>query len=121
LIAYFYILKFYFLSSNKNKIGVVYSTNPDFEYTLDLPTEVVTLDPAKQMLRVFLDTKNRGGKKTTVVERFVGAFDDLEDLSKKLKNKLGIGGSAKDGLILLQGDVVQKAKDILVSLNYKVK
>jgi translation initiation factor 1 len=109
------------LSVNKNKIGVVYSTNPDYEYTLDTPEEVDTLDPAKQLLRVFLDTKNRGGKKTTVVERFVGKTDDLETLCKSLKTKLGTGGSAKDGLILIQGDVVIKVKDILLSLKYKVK
>jgi translation initiation factor 1 len=109
------------MAKDKNKIGVVYSTNPDFEFKFDEADESDTLSPEKQLLRVFLDTKHRAGKKVTIVERFVGKEEDLEDLCKKLKTKLGTGGSAKDGLIVIQGDVVTKTKDILIAMKYKVK
>lgn len=105
----------------KERIGVVYSTRDDFEYTYNQEDEPDTLEPSKQRLRVVLDTKHRAGKKVTVIENFIGKTDDLEILCKTLKTKLGTGGSAKDGVIVIQGDVVQKTKDLLISMNYKIK
>jgi translation initiation factor 1 len=105
--------------SKKNDIrNVVYSTNKDFEYVFEEDT-TETLSVDKQRLRVILDTKNRAGKKVTLVSNFQGKLEDLEDLSKKLKTKLGVGGTVKDFEIVLQGDYVQKTKDMLRTLGYK--
>jgi translation initiation factor 1 len=97
----------------------VYSTNKDFEYVFEEDT-TETLSVDKQRLRVILDTKNRAGKKVTIVNNFQGKLEDLEDLSKKLKTKLGVGGTVKDFEIVLQGDYVQKTKDMLKTLGYKI-
>ncbi len=106
---------------DKTKIGVVYSTDEKFEYQYDGPEEAKTLEPQKQRLRVYLDTKHRAGKKVTAVEGFIGTVEDLESLCKTIKTKVGTGGSAKDGIIIIQGDMVAKVKDILQSLNYRIK
>jgi translation initiation factor 1 len=106
--------------SKKNDIrNVVYSTNKDFEYVFEEDT-TETLSVDKQRLRVILDTKNRAGKKVTLVSNFQGKLEDLEDLSKKLKTKLGVGGTVKEFEIVLQGDYVQKTKDMLKTLGYKI-
>lgn len=106
--------------SKKNDIrNVVYSTNKDFEYVFEEDT-TETLSVDKQRLRVILDTKNRAGKKVTLVTSFQGKLEDLEELSKKLKTKLGVGGTVKDFEIVLQGDYVQKTKDLLKTLGYKI-
>jgi translation initiation factor 1 len=97
----------------------VYSTNKDFEYIFE-EDHSETLSVDKQKLKVILDTKNRAGKKVTIVNNFQGKLEDLEDLSKKLKTKLGVGGTVKDFEIVLQGDYVQKTKDILRTLGYKI-
>ena len=103
-------------------IGVVYSTNPNFSYdTEDEEPEAELLPPDKQKLIVKIDRRNRGGKQVTVVEGFVGPADDLEDLGKKLKTKCGTGGSAKDGVILIQGDMRDKVLSVLTSMGYKAK
>lgn len=87
------------------KIGIVYSTNPDFEYEYtETNAEPETLAPALQKLKVRTDTKQRNGKIATVIENFVGTTSDLETLGKQLKTKCGVGGTAKDGIILIQGD-----------------
>ncbi len=106
----------------KSRLGVVYSTNPNFNYTSeeDEP-EAELLPPEKQKLVVRIDRRNRAGKQVTVVEGFVGPSDDLEDLGKKLKSKCGTGGSAKDGVILIQGDMRDKVVAILTSMGYKAK
>lgn len=106
--------------SKKNDIrNVVYSTNKDFEYIFEEDsTETLSID--KQRLKVILDTKNRAGKKVTLVTNFQGKLEDLEDLSKKLKTKLGVGGTVKDFEIVLQGDYVQKTKDMLKTMGYKI-
>ncbi|MDR2847890.1 MAG: translation initiation factor [Bacteroidales bacterium] len=105
----------------KNRINVVFSTNPDFQYRYDTEEEQETLAPAKQDLRVMLDRKNRGGKAVTLITGFIGAEADLTALSKELKTKCGVGGSAKNGEILLQGDFRDKIMQYLQQKGYKVK
>jgi translation initiation factor 1 len=96
----------------------VYSTNEYFDYTYEQDTEAETLPPGRQKLYVSLDRKNRKGKEVTLVEGFVGASDDLQELGKKLKSKCGSGGSAKDGEILVQGNHVRKVVDLLIEMGY---
>lgn len=105
----------------KDRLGVVFSTNSDFEYQHNEAEEAETLPPQQQTLHVMLDKKQRGGKKVTLVTGFVGREDDLKDLGKKLKTACGVGGSAKDGEILVQGDFREKVRDLLVKDGYKVK
>ncbi len=109
------------MSKNKKKIpvGVVYSTNQDYEYSFDIDAIAETLSPDKQKLKIQLDKKSRAGKQVTIISGFVGNESDLESLSKKLKNLCGCGGSAKDGEILIQGDVRDKALNWLLAQNYK--
>lgn len=111
------------MSSKKNKFitGVVYSTNPDFKFQSDTPNEKETLPPSRQDLRVMLDKKNRGGKMVTLVTGFIGTTDDLEKLGKELKSKCGVGGSAKDGEIMIQGDHRDRVLDLLLKAGYKAK
>ncbi|HYG15164.1 MAG TPA: translation initiation factor, partial [Bacteroidia bacterium] len=92
------------MSENKNRDGIVYSTDPGYEYNDEPVNEGQTLPPQQQKLRVMLDKKNRAGKAVTLVTGFEGTDGDLETLGKKLKNLCGSGGSAKDGEILVQGD-----------------
>ena len=106
----------------KSRLGVVFSTNPDFNYaTEDFNEEAELLPPDKQKLIVTIDRKKRAGNQVTVVEGFVGPEDDLEQLCKKIKTKCGTGGSAKDGVILIQGDMRDKIVDFLTSQGYKAK
>jgi len=105
----------------KNITGdVVYSTNTDYNYDYD-EMEEETLAPEDQDLRIWLDKKHRGGKTVSVVKGFVGSADDLKDLGKILKTKCGVGGSAKDGEIIIQGDHRDKMLKILTDLGYSVK
>ena len=106
---------------NKNKVDVVYSTNPNFQLNYEGEEEPETLPPQQQDLRVQLDKKQRNGKEATLVTGFIGAISDLEDLGKKLKQKCGVGGSVKDGEIIIQGDKVQKVMQLLTEMKYKVK
>ena len=85
----------------KDRLNVVYSTNPDFNYEVDDDEEQTTLPPSQQRLRVQLDRKNRGGKVVTLITGFAGTEDDLKELGKFLKSKCGVGGSAKDGEIIV--------------------
>ena len=109
-------------NKNKNKDGFVYSTNPSFNISnsSDYDTQS-TLPNQKQNLRVELDKKNRAGKSVTLITGFVGSEDDLEALGKLLKTKCGVGGSAKDGEILLQGDFRKKVGEILLKEGYRVR
>lgn len=110
------------MSKNKKiPLGVVYSTNPDFDFAFENEGEVTTLEPNKQNLKVQLDKKARAGKQVTLISGFVGSDDDLEILSKKLKNLCGCGGSAKDGEILIQGDFREKILTFLTTAGYKAK
>jgi translation initiation factor 1 len=106
---------------NKSANGVVYSTNPDFQYAIEPDAESMTLPPNQQDLRVQLDKKQRAGKAVTLITGFIGQPADLETLGKLLKSKCGVGGAVKDGEILIQGDHRDKIVGILSSLNYKVK
>lgn len=101
--------------------GVVYSTDSDFSYSEDNNDEIITLPINKQLLKVILDRKSRKGKVVTIVDGFVGTDADLQALGKLLKQKCGVGGSAKDGEILIQGDFKVKIFDYLISLGYKAK
>ena len=102
--------------NKKNKVptNVVYSTNPNFNYEFEAEQEAETLMPSKQQLRISLDKKNRAGKAVTLITGFVGTVADLEALGKMLKSKCGVGGSVKDGEIILQGDFRVKASEILI-------
>lgn len=105
----------------KNRIDVVYSTNPDFNYDYDQDGETETLRPEQQDLRVSLDKKQRKGKAVTLITGFIGLEVDLKDLAKKLKSKCGVGGSAKNNEIIIQGDFREKVMNILFDEGYKAK
>lgn len=107
--------------SKKNAVGVVYSTNPDFQYQFEDEPEVETLEPSQQKLIVALDRRQRAGKSVTLISGFVGTESDLQSLGKWLKQQCGVGGSAKDGEILIQGDLRDKVVLLLTNKGYKAK
>lgn len=107
--------------SKKNSDFVVYSTNPNFSWEPENTDEEQTLAPSEQTLYVSIDRKQRGGKEVTLVEGFVGSEDDLKELGKNLKSKCGVGGSVKDGEILIQGNFKDKIAELLLKEGYKVK
>lgn len=104
----------------KDRLGVVYSTNSDFKYDREEEPEPGTLPANQQKLTVKLDKKNRKGKSVTLITGFTGTTEDLEALGKLLKTRCGVGGTAKDGEILIQGDFRDKVIQILVSEGYKI-
>lgn len=99
--------------------GFVFSTNKDFEFEQEETLE--TLSPNQQRLEAHIDKKNRGGKVATIIKGFEGTEDDLKDLAKKLKTLCGVGGSTKDGEIIVQGNFRDKIMDYLIKEGYKVK
>ena len=105
----------------KARLGVVYSTNPDFQYETAAETEAETLPPAQQRLIVAIDRRNRGGKQVTLVTGFVGTAEDLKELGKTLKTRCGVGGTAKDGEITIQGDFREKVTALLREMGYQAK
>lgn len=106
---------------DRGRTGVVYSTNNDFEYSYEEYTEEETLPLAAQHLKVMLDKKSRRGKQVTLVTGFIGTENDLENLGKLLKSKCGVGGTVKNGEILIQGDFRNKLIQILQAEGYNVK
>ncbi len=102
----------------KDRLGVLYSTNPDYQYQTNEPQEPDTLAPSAQLLRVGISRRHRAGKEVTVVSGFVGTMPDLEALGKLLKQRCGVGGSVKDGEILIQGDQRDKLVHLLLNLGY---
>jgi translation initiation factor 1 len=109
-------------SNFRKRVGIVYSTNPDFHYNHNEKTgEQETLAPGKQELHVMLDKKQRAGKKVTLVTGFNGRTKDLENLGRILKTRCGSGGTVKDGEILIQGDFTDKVLQILSSFGYRAK
>ncbi|NSW45546.1 MAG: translation initiation factor [Bacteroidales bacterium] len=108
------------MNNKKNRINIVFSTNPEFKYQFENEnTEPDTLPPEKQKLYLSLDKKNRNGKIVTIISNFIGKQDDLINLEKLLKTKCGTGGSSKDGEIIIQGDFRDKIEHILNQLGYK--
>ncbi|MCD6067340.1 MAG: translation initiation factor [Bacteroidetes bacterium] len=104
----------------KNKKDVVYSTNPDFKFEYEEENDAETPEPNQQQLKVYLDRLG-GGKMLSRVNGFIGKTEDLEALGKMLKQKCGVGGTVKDGEILIQGDHRDKIVDLLVKAGYKAK
>ena len=102
----------------KDRLNVVYSTNPNFQYETGGEEEPDTLPKEKQLLRISLDKRNRGGKMVSLITGFAGKGEDLQALGKMLKVKCGVGGSAKDGEIIIQGDFRNKLLEILHKEGY---
>ena len=106
---------------NKERLNVVYSTNPNFNYEVESEEEQNTLAPQFQKLYVSIDKKQRAGKEVTLVEGFIGAEEDLKELGKLLKSKCGVGGTVKENEILIQGNFRDKIMEILIKEGYQVK
>ena len=102
----------------KDRLNIVYSTNPDFQYSTDEKEETETLPKQQQKLRVSIEKNHRGGKTVTVIKNFIGSDDDLKELARLLKTRCGVGGSAKDGEILIQGDFKPKVIELLKNEGY---
>ncbi|MBP6230898.1 MAG: translation initiation factor [Paludibacteraceae bacterium] len=106
----------------KAKLGVVYSTNPDFgTHANDDTNTDPSLPASKQTLRIEIDKKGRNGKSATLITGFMGTENELKELAKKLKVSCGVGGSTRDGEILIQGDVRTKLDQLLRAEGYKTK
>ncbi len=105
--------------NKKNRDGIVFSTDPNYAYNFDGAKEPETLAPNQQILYVRREVRN--GKSATVIKEFIGKTEDMKELEKKLKNLCGVGGSTKDGEILIQGDNKDKITVFLQKLGYKTK
>ncbi|MFP4023579.1 MAG: translation initiation factor [Thiohalospira sp.] len=110
-------------NNKKSRKNIVYSTNPDFEYEYsNVDEQQETLPPNQQNLKIYLDNKaKKRGKQATLINGFIGTEEDLKDLAKMLKTKCAVGGSVKNGEILIQGDFREKITQILTQEGYKAK
>ena len=104
--------------SKRQPVGVVYSTRPDFQYQYDDEPQAETLPPQQQRLRVRVEHGHRGGKTVTLVTGFTGTDADLQELGRTLKTACGVGDSAKDGEVIIQGDLRDKVVALLLKLGY---
>ena len=102
----------------KDRLNIVYSKNPDFQYTTDEMEENETLPKQQQKLRVSIEKNHRGGKTVTIIKNFIGTEEDMKELARLLKTRCGVGGSAKNGEILVQGDFKEKIIEILKKDGY---
>lgn len=102
-----------------SKKNIVYSTNPNFQYEDDDDMEMETLAPEEQELKVMIDRKQRKGKSVTLITGFEGSDEDLQELGKTLKQKCGVGGSAKNGEIIVQGENKEKIFELLLKMGYR--
>lgn len=102
----------------KSRLNIVYSTNPDYKYDEGEEDEVPASPKEKQQVRVKLDRRNRGGKTVTLITGVEGSDDEIAALAAKLKSKIGTGGSAKDGEIIIQGDFRNRVQELLVKEGY---
>jgi translation initiation factor 1 len=109
------------MAKKKSIKNVVYSTNPNFQFEYEEETIIETLQNAQQKLYVSIDKKQRAGKEVTLIEGFVGKEEDLKELGKMLKNKCGVGGTAKENEILIQGNFRDKIIELLQKEGYQVK
>ncbi|MEY4521099.1 MAG: hypothetical protein RIT10_284 [Bacteroidota bacterium] len=109
------------MAKKKEKLNIVYSTNPDFQFQFEEEETIDTLPKNQQKLYVSIDRKQRAGKEVTLIEGFVGLEEDLKELGKFLKSKCGVGGSVKDNEVLIQGNFKDKIFDLLVKDGYSVK
>lgn len=103
----------------KDRLGVVFSTNPDFCYETPQEPDTETPPPSRQKLSVAIDRRNRGGKQVTLVRGFVGREEDLAELGRYLKGRCGVGGAVKDGEILIQGDFRERVLALLSEKGYR--
>jgi len=104
----------------KEKLSFAYSTNPNYKPEEEEPASEKK-EPGQQNLQVTFERKHRGGKSVTLIKNFIGNNDEMENLCKKIKTKCGVGGSVKDGEIIIQGEIKQKVADLLKEWGYKVK
>lgn len=102
----------------KERLNIVYSTNPDYQYITDEKEENETLPKQQQKLRVSIEKNHRGGKTVTIVKNFIGSDNDAKELGRLLKTRCGVGGSVKDGEILVQGDFKAKIIELLKNDGY---
>lgn len=102
----------------KDRLNIVYSTNPDFQYSTDEKEETKTLPKQQQKLRVSIEKNHRGGKTVTIVKNFVGSDEEIKELGRLLKTRCGVGGTTKEGEILIQGEFKEKIIEILKKEGY---
>ena len=102
----------------KDRLNIVYSTNPDFQYSTDEKEETETLPKQQQKLRVSIEKNHRGGKTVTIVKNFVGSDEEIKELGRLLKTRCGVGGTTKEGEILIQGEFKEKIIEILKKEGY---
>ena len=109
------------MANKKERVNVVYSTNPNYQYEYENEEETATLPPERQNLKVVIDKKQRKGKTVTLVQGFAGSEKDLKALASHLKNKCGTGGSVKEGEIVIQGELREKVLNLLKEQGYRAK